>query len=168
MQMKDVFREKIFNFCDFLSFIYFQFTPFLPEKWAKLYDSNRQPIGPLYVHVVADKGFNYSPQDNCFVNQKKNHFQVTAHIAKAESAPSHPPFFVQMPDAEGSVQPINNYMLAFSGVRDEMPTSEVAINQSDTNRVPLPFSGQVYVFLENVILGDAVLYCSNFFSGDHT
>lgn len=30
--------------------------------------------------VVADKGFNYSSTDNCFVNQKKNHFQITVNI----------------------------------------------------------------------------------------
>lgn len=31
---------------------------------------------PLGFHIVADKGFNYSPNDQAFINQKKNHFQV--------------------------------------------------------------------------------------------
>lgn len=44
--------------------------------WNPLYDANEQPLRQLQVHVVADKGFNYSAVDGCFVNQKKNHFQV--------------------------------------------------------------------------------------------
>jgi len=30
--------------------------------------------------VDADKGFNFSPQDDSFVCQKKNHFQVTLRV----------------------------------------------------------------------------------------
>ncbi len=35
------------------------------------------------VHVVADKGFNFSHFDGCFVNQKKNHFQVSRVVCLA-------------------------------------------------------------------------------------
>lgn len=54
-----------------------RFSRFMEEQWASLYDCNRTRLEQLEMHVVADKGFNYSNMDNCFVNQKKNHFQVT-------------------------------------------------------------------------------------------
>lgn len=53
-----------------------KFTRFNEEQWTTLYDINQRPLRQLEMHVVADKGFNYSTMDNCFVNQKKNHFQV--------------------------------------------------------------------------------------------
>jgi hypothetical protein len=54
-----------------------KFSNFVPEQWTALYDADQRALEPMVVSVVADKGFNYSAQDNCFVNQKKNHFQVT-------------------------------------------------------------------------------------------
>ena len=30
--------------------------------------------------ITADKGFNYSAQDEAFIVQKKNHFQVTCDV----------------------------------------------------------------------------------------
>lgn len=53
-----------------------RFSRFMEDQWAPLYDCNRTRLEQLEMHVVADKGFNYSNMDNCFVNQKKNHFQV--------------------------------------------------------------------------------------------
>uniref|UniRef100_A0A915EEW2 NDT80 domain-containing protein n=1 Tax=Ditylenchus dipsaci TaxID=166011 RepID=A0A915EEW2_9BILA len=83
---------------------------------------------------LADKGFNYSLQDNCFVNQKKNHFQITASISR--NANSEPPYFVRLPN--GELQPISEFMLAFCGVKHEMPSSEIQIRQSQTDRKPVP------------------------------
>uniref|UniRef100_A0A914N9G6 Uncharacterized protein n=1 Tax=Meloidogyne incognita TaxID=6306 RepID=A0A914N9G6_MELIC len=57
-----------------------KFEPFLRESWATLFDINQQPLPIMPIVVVADKGFNFSPSDNCFVNQKKNHFQITVNI----------------------------------------------------------------------------------------
>lgn len=56
------------------------FVPFDPQMWSTLYDQNQHELSALKVNVVADKGFNYSSADNCFVNQKKNHFQITVLI----------------------------------------------------------------------------------------
>lgn len=50
---------------------------FQEELWNPLYDINHQQLTKLKICVVADKGFNYSNSDGCFVNQKKNHFQVS-------------------------------------------------------------------------------------------
>lgn len=33
--------------------------------------------------MAADKGFNFSPADEAFVCQKKNHFQVTVQVGVA-------------------------------------------------------------------------------------
>lgn len=53
-----------------------RFFKYQEEQWCPMYDANGEELGRLQVHVLADKGFNYSTNDNCFVNQKKNHFQV--------------------------------------------------------------------------------------------
>lgn len=40
--------------------------------------------------VIADKGFSYSSSINCFVNQKKNHLQITTMIKTSnEMAPKY-------------------------------------------------------------------------------
>lgn len=57
-----------------------RFTHYMEDRWATVYDCNQQLVPQLEMHVVADKGFNYSNTENCFVNQKKNHFQVLFSI----------------------------------------------------------------------------------------
>ena len=37
-------------------------------------------VGPPQMTITADKGFNFSAQDEAFIVQKKNHFQVTVDI----------------------------------------------------------------------------------------
>ena len=37
-------------------------------------------LGPPQLTITADKGFNFSAQDEAFIVQKKNHFQVTVDI----------------------------------------------------------------------------------------
>lgn len=110
------------------------------------------------VAVVADKGFNYSASDNCFVNQKKNHFQITVNIAidlaSASASPANPalnshlalqqqhaptqctPRYVRI---QGTLQPIldNEFYLTFCGVKSEMQTSEIKIKQSQSDRKPI-------------------------------
>ena len=54
-----------------------RFTPFQPQQWAPLLDSNQCQIPLIQLSLVADKGFSFSNSDNCFINQKKNHLQVT-------------------------------------------------------------------------------------------
>ncbi|CAK5073601.1 unnamed protein product [Meloidogyne enterolobii] len=92
-----------------------KFEPFLRESWATLFDINQQPlpimpslyieinflIFPFLVVVVADKGFNFSPSDNCFVNQKKNHFQITVNIGVNPMANANSP---QMGNGQQTLQ----------------------------------------------------------------
>ncbi|TMS36501.1 hypothetical protein L596_003651 [Steinernema carpocapsae] len=109
----------------------FQFTRFQENSWQTLYDSNQRPLH-LDVKVVADKGFNYSQTDGCFVNQKKNHFQITVNI---EAIDSNPPRFVKV---NGMLKEVSEFKLVFCGVKNEMPTCEIQIKQSQTDRKPLP------------------------------
>jgi hypothetical protein len=54
-----------------------KFTGFQPQQWSPLYDANQCQLPLIQVSLVADKGFSYSNNINCFVNQKKNHLQLT-------------------------------------------------------------------------------------------
>lgn len=59
--------------------------------------------------VVTDKGFNYSPVDEAFVCQKKNHFQITIHIQVWGS-----PKFVK---TQMGLKPIEMFYLKAFGVK---------------------------------------------------
>ncbi|VDN56385.1 unnamed protein product [Dracunculus medinensis] len=109
-----------------------KFSRFNEDHWATLYDINQRPLHQLEMHVVADKGFNYSTMDNCFVNQKKNHFQISVHI---EAIDNHPPNYVKIGN---ELRVISEFKLAFCGVKSEMPSSEIQIKQSTTDRRPVP------------------------------
>ncbi|EPY85117.1 myelin gene regulatory factor-like protein [Camelus ferus] len=60
--------------------------------------------------VVTDKGFNFSPADEAFVCQKKNHFQLTIHIQVWGS-----PKFVK---TQMGLKPIEMFYLKAFGVKD--------------------------------------------------
>ncbi|KAI6200849.1 Myelin regulatory factor [Aphelenchoides besseyi] len=110
-----------------------KFGVFDPHLWSILYDEQQQEIPALKVNVVADKGFNFSTSDNCFVNQKKNHFQITVLIkATNESQP------VYVNTHEHGLQQVNGFKLAFCGAKSEMTSSEIQIRQSQTDRKPIP------------------------------
>uniref|UniRef100_A0A914H3Z9 Myelin regulatory factor n=1 Tax=Globodera rostochiensis TaxID=31243 RepID=A0A914H3Z9_GLORO len=138
-----------------------KFEPYLCESWNVLYDINQRPLKAMPIAVVADKGFNYSASDNCFVNQKKNHFQITVSVtvdlaaASASSAanasglslngggdqPQQPnsPFTPRYVRVNGVLQPIidADFYLAFCGVKNEMQTSLIKIKQSQADRKPI-------------------------------
>ncbi|KHJ91320.1 NDT80/PhoG like DNA-binding family protein [Oesophagostomum dentatum] len=109
-----------------------KFSAFQEEQWCPLYDINQQQLTKLKICVVADKGFNYSSTDGCFVNQKKNHFQISVNI---EANDENPPKFVKV---DGVLHPIKAIKLAFCGVKAEMLSSEIQIKQSQTDRKPIP------------------------------
>ena len=60
--------------------------------------------------VDADKGFNFSTQDDSFVCQKKNHFQVTVHC-EIHGQPKY------VKGADGNVKPLDMYYLHFHGIK---------------------------------------------------
>jgi hypothetical protein len=71
-----------------------RFGGFEQQTWNTLYDQNRQELSPWKVSVVADKGFNYSSSDNCFVNQvcsKLCNFKWQPFVLEEESFPNYGP-----------------------------------------------------------------------------
>lgn len=100
-----------------------RFSAFEPQMWSTLLDQNQRELSSLKVNVVADKGFNYSGSDNCFVNQKKNHFQITVLIkATNENAP----YYVMTGDR--TLHQVNGFKLAFCGAKSGMNFREICKN----------------------------------------
>lgn len=69
---------------------------------------------PPQYRIDSDKGFNFSTPDEAFVCQKKNHFQVTAHMAIAGD-----PRYVRTPEG---VKKIDAFHLHFYGVKVSQKT----------------------------------------------
>lgn len=95
--------------------------------------------------VVTDKGFTFSPVDEAFVCQKKNHFQITVHIQVWGS-----PKFVK---TQMGLKPIEMFYLKAFGIKvgllfirfiqsTALPWSEVAVIthllSAVSQRRPLP------------------------------
>ncbi|GMR61056.1 hypothetical protein PMAYCL1PPCAC_31251, partial [Pristionchus mayeri] len=106
-----------------------RFTSVNEDSWQRLYGENRMPVN-LKAHVVADKSFNYSYKDGCFVNQNKNHFQVSASI---EACDDYKPRFVFV---NGAHKPIQKMQLAFCGIKLEMTSTFIEVKQSQNDRQP--------------------------------
>ncbi|KAF7229480.1 myelin regulatory factor-like protein isoform X1 [Nothobranchius furzeri] len=102
-----------------------------PEQWSSLYNHHYQTLPPPVCCVHTDKGFNYSPSDEAFVCQKKNHFQVTVHIGVAAD-----PLFVKTQDGP---QEVDYLHIKVFGVKFETPSHEVTIEQSQPDRSKKPF-----------------------------
>uniref|UniRef100_A0A0N5AEA4 NDT80 domain-containing protein n=1 Tax=Syphacia muris TaxID=451379 RepID=A0A0N5AEA4_9BILA len=117
-----------------------RFTRCMEDRWAQIYDCDQRLVPRFEMHVVADKGFNYSNTENCFVNQKKNHFQITAHIDPVEV---NLPWHVKVGE---QLLPIREFNLILRGVKSEMPTSEIDIKQSTTDRKPAKLEPFVITF----------------------
>lgn len=119
-----------------------KFFKYLEEQWCPMCDETGMELGRLQVHVLADKGFNYSTNDNCFVNQKKNHFQVTVKIEAIDPTPP------QCFKLNGVCMPIENFQLSFVGVKAEALSSEILIKQSTTERKPILHVPVVFKIVE--------------------
>uniref|UniRef100_A0A672JM78 Myelin regulatory factor like n=1 Tax=Salarias fasciatus TaxID=181472 RepID=A0A672JM78_SALFA len=103
---------------------------YIPEQWCSLHDSSFQTLPPPIYHVDTDKGFSYSPADEVFICQKKNHFQVTVHIGVAAE-----PQFVTTPSGP---QQIHHFQIKVFGVKLET-NHLVTIEQSQPDRSKKPF-----------------------------
>lgn len=64
---------------------------------------------PPAFHVDTDKGFVYSPADEAFVCQKKNHFQVTVHIGVATE-----PRYIRSPRGP---QEVDHFLIKVFGIK---------------------------------------------------
>ncbi|XP_068163357.1 myelin regulatory factor-like protein [Antennarius striatus] len=102
-----------------------------PDHWSPLFNSSYQSLSSPAYHVDTDKGFVYSPADEAFICQKKNHFQVTVHIGMASE-----PRYVKTPNGP---QLVDHFLIKVFGVKLESPGHQVTIEQSQPDRSKKPF-----------------------------
>ncbi|KAG7320131.1 hypothetical protein KOW79_015984 [Hemibagrus wyckioides] len=102
-----------------------------PNQWSSLYNSSYQTLPPPGYHVDTDKGFSFSVADEAFVCQKKNHFQVTVHIAMAGD-----PKYVKTP---AGPMPVDSFQVKVFGIKLEAQSHHITIEQSQSDRSKKPF-----------------------------
>ncbi|XP_053718290.1 myelin regulatory factor-like protein [Synchiropus splendidus] len=117
--------------CALGSFQMLSWEQYRPEQWSCLLDSCYQTLSTPAYHVETDKGFNYSPFDESFICQKKNHFQVTVHIGVVAEAP-----YIRTPRGP---QAVDHFLIKVFGVKREAPSYQVTIEQSQPDRSKKPF-----------------------------
>jgi len=107
-------------------------------QWHKLFDASMQELPPLPFRAEVDKGFKQSATHDCFICQKKNHFQVTV-ATKAAAAPAY------VATATG-LHKIAATMVMLNGARCEEANQEVGLEQSMSDRTKKPFAGTAFDF----------------------
>ncbi|KAK1340920.1 hypothetical protein QTO34_017318 [Cnephaeus nilssonii] len=103
-----------------------KWQPYQSVPWHSLLNGHYEKLPHIGYRVVTDKGFNYSPVDEAFVCQKKNHFQITIHIQVWGS-----PKFVK---TQMGLKPIEMFYLKAFGVKVEATNQIIAIEQSQADR----------------------------------
>ncbi|XP_050995666.1 myelin regulatory factor-like protein [Acomys russatus] len=103
-----------------------KWQPYQSVPWHGLLNSHYEKLPDVGYHVVTDKGFTFSPVDDAFVCQKKNHFQITVHIQVWGS-----PKFVK---TQMGLQPIEMFYLKAFGIKVEAVSQVVTIEQSQADR----------------------------------
>ncbi|XP_023376547.1 myelin regulatory factor-like protein isoform X1 [Pteropus vampyrus] len=108
-----------------------KWQPYQSVPWHSLLNSHYEKLPSIGYRVVTDKGFNFSPVDEAFVCQKKNHFQITIHIQVWGS-----PKFVK---TQVGLKPIEMFYLKAFGVKVEATNQIIAIEQSQADRSKMIF-----------------------------
>lgn len=103
-----------------------KWQPYQSVPWHSLLNSHYEKLPDVGYQVVTDKGFTFSPVDEAFVCQKKNHFQITIHIQAWGS-----PKFVK---TQTGLQPIEMFYLKAFGIKVEATNQVIAIEQSQADR----------------------------------
>ncbi|XP_008064822.1 myelin regulatory factor-like protein [Carlito syrichta] len=103
-----------------------KWQPYRSVPWHSLLNSHYEKLPDVGYRVVTDKGFNFSPADEAFVCQKKNHFQITIHIQVWGS-----PKFVK---TQMGLIPIEMFYLKAFGIKVEATNQIIAIEQSQADR----------------------------------
>ncbi|XP_040493742.1 myelin regulatory factor-like protein [Ursus maritimus] len=103
-----------------------KWQPYQSVPWHGLFNGHYEKLPDIGYRVVTDKGFNFSPADEAFVCQKKNHFQITIHIQVWGS-----PKFVK---TQMGLKPIEMFYLKAFGVKVEATNQIIAIEQSQADR----------------------------------
>lgn len=103
-----------------------KWQPYRSVPWHSLLNGQYEKLPDIGYRVVTDKGFNFSPADEAFVCQKKNHFQITIHIQVWGS-----PKFVK---TQMGLKPVEMFYLKAFGVKVEATNQIIAIEQSQADR----------------------------------
>ncbi|XP_040610771.1 myelin regulatory factor-like protein [Mesocricetus auratus] len=103
-----------------------RWQPYQSVPWHSLFNSHYEKLPDVGYRVVTDKGFTFSPVDEAFVCQKKNHFQITIHIQVWGS-----PKFVK---TQMGLKPIEMFYLKTFGLKVEATNHVIAIEQSQADR----------------------------------
>lgn len=103
-----------------------KWQPYQSVPWHSLLNNQYEKLPSIGYRVVTDKGFMFSPADEAFVCQKKNHFQITTHIQVRGS-----PKFVK---TQMGLKPIEMFYLKAFGVKVEATNQIIAIEQSQADR----------------------------------
>ncbi|XP_021029162.1 myelin regulatory factor-like protein [Mus caroli] len=103
-----------------------KWQPYQSVPWHSLLNSRYEKLPEVGYQVVTDKGFTFSPVDEAFVCQKKNHFQITVHIQVWGS-----PKFVK---TQVGLKPIEKFYLKAFGIKVEATNQVIAIEQSQADR----------------------------------
>ncbi|KAM6154218.1 myelin regulatory factor-like protein [Erethizon dorsatum] len=109
-----------------------RWQPYQSVPWHSLLNCHREKLPDVGYQVVTDKGFNFSPADEAFVCQKKNHFQITIHIQVWGS-----PKFVK---TQMGLKPVEMFYLKAFGIKVEATNQIIAIEQSQADRSKRVFS----------------------------
>jgi hypothetical protein len=105
-----------------------QWVPHYREQWHTLLDGYGRPAGNFQFNVQVDKGFSHSPQDQAFVCQRKNHFQMTVTMDMLDQ-----PRFAQLVPGR-MLQPIQEVFLCVHGIKAEANTTAIPIEQAQVDR----------------------------------
>ncbi|XP_051032235.1 myelin regulatory factor-like protein [Phodopus roborovskii] len=108
-----------------------KWQPYQSVPWHSLLNGHYEKLPDVGYQVVADKGFSFSPVDEAFVCQKKNHFQITIHIQVWGS-----PKFVK---TQMGLKPIEMFYLKAFGLKVEATNQVIAIEQSQADRTKQTF-----------------------------
>ncbi|XP_034858030.1 myelin regulatory factor-like protein [Mirounga leonina] len=103
-----------------------KWQPYQSVPWHSLFTGHYEKLPDIGYRVIIDKGFNFSPADEAFVCQKKNHFQITIHIQVRGN-----PKFVK---TQMGLKPIEMFYLKAFGVKVEATNQIIAIEQSQADR----------------------------------
>ncbi|XP_073411620.1 myelin regulatory factor-like protein isoform X3 [Dendrobates tinctorius] len=106
--------------------------PYQTSYWSSLYNSHSEQIPAVGYQVITDKGFNFSTVDDAYVCQKKNHFQVTAHIRVLGN-----PKYIK---TQLGLNLVDSFYLKVFGVKVEAMNQTITIEQSQADRSKRPFN----------------------------
>ena len=92
-------------------------------------------MAPPVMTITADKGFNFSGQDEAFIVQKKNHFQVTCDVYFDNGSV---PRYIRKNDQQ--LLEISHLQISFYGVKSDVPSTQIKIEQSQADRTKKEFN----------------------------